>query len=104
MVGALRPSRLSICPSSAFMPSASSTTGTFRSSSRERTSRSVRGARPSPGPMSTPSQDDARLRISSYRAGRGKGMASRHFTAAMGQISSGTPRTAPEAASTGAPV
>ena len=39
-------------------------------------------------------------------------MASRHFTAAMGQISSGTPRdtrpapprTAPEAASTGAPV
>ena len=62
--------------------------------------------------MRATSQLLAFSRMSSYRSGRGKGMASSHLTATMGQMSRGTPRNtspapvrrAPRAASTGAPV
>ena len=114
-----RRSHSSICPASAFMPSASSTSGWGRSISR-RTSASVCQPRPRPQPSSTASQPAARRRIVSSASrdsrpsasGRGKGMASSLFTAATGQILSGTPRntspaperTAPRLANTGAPV
>ena len=83
-VRALRPSSISICPARAFMPSASSTTGISKSSSSARTSFSVLGALPRPGPMRAASQERAFSRISPYRSGRGKGMAEEHFTATMG--------------------
>ena len=51
-----RLSSTSICPARAFMPSASSTTGTSRSVSRDSTSRSTLGPRPKPGPIRAASQ------------------------------------------------
>ena len=101
------------------MPSASSTSGLSMSMSR-RVRASLSSLRPMPQPISTASQPSIRARTASSAAsaslpcwdGRGEGMALSHFTATMGQISSGTPRntsplplrTAAEAASTGAPV
>ena len=92
------------------MPSASSTRGRGRSSSR-RTSPSHPGLRPRPQPASTASQLPARCRMASSARGdsfpssdgRGKGIASSHFIAATGHTGSGTPRyTSPDPVRTAA--
>ena len=121
-----RLSKLSICPSSAFMPSASSTTGFSVLSRISRTRTAVSRSRPRPGPMARTSQrlivsmteEKARQslalrpRSSSPPPARGKGMAVTHLDASTCQMLSGTPRytspqpdrTAAEAVRYGAPV
>ena len=114
------PSRISICPARALMPSASSTTVFSVSASSRRTSSAVPSRRPRPGPRASTSQRESFSRMPSRAprasppsfAARGKGMAEVHFTASTGQMSSGTPRwtrpqpprTAPSAVSQAAPV
>ena len=67
--------------SSPLCPPAASTTGISKSSSRGRTSFSVWGALPRPGPMRAASQERAFSRISPYRSGRGKA-----FGCLVGQV------------------
>ena len=118
--GQAAPRSTSICPSSTFMPSASTTTGQDALASTACTAANVPALLPRPQPMRQASQPESRARISGTAlsasmpscAGSGNTIGSSSFPATMGYTGSGTPtkispapdRAAPMAASAGAPV